>query len=583
MRELPTIVKELRETEQQGRLYLNANLAESAIPSMTNQNESQPCNTIYYSEELKKLNRDSYGFEDLSVFLSTCVDFLELFPEPLVIIDNKGMIKFINQRFLSLVGFCDEKIINTPFFSSLFFSKRNEQSMINYALDPSNQRSNTPYEMLFQTKQGEQHTGLLHMNSIRNMKDEMIGLIMTITDITNLKMEKDEINKLSQFQRSLIENENMWLSVCDLSSNVMMWNKAAERISGYSQDEVMGKNIVWTWLKPDESPVGGFITTKGFTRIDDTIISEDFETIIKRKDGKLRVISWTPRMFLDEFSNPVGTIAIGKDITNQKENEEKIKNQNRQLVELNQDLEEKVMDRTEKIHTLLTQKNEFINQLGHDLKTPLTPLMVLLPIIRREVDQSDKKEMIDVLIRNTSYMKDLITKTIELAKLNSDKIPLTVLPVNAFDEIEIIKENNMVLFHEKQITMENQVPKNLLVEADSLRFREILLNLVTNAVKYSKDEGGKIEITARVEDEMVVISVKDEGIGMSGDQMKKIFDEFYKADESRHCLDSSGLGLNISKRLVEKHGGRIWVESNGLGMGSTFSFTLKRSYEYPPK
>jgi len=579
MRDVPTIVKQLREIEQQGQLSPAMNTFNEVENTIQDDQEKVSCNTMFISDELQKLQRDSFGFTDLSVFLSTCVDFLELYPEPVCIIDNKGMITFMNHRFLNWIGFDQKDLEGAPFFSSLFFSKGNEQSMIQYALDPKNHRFNNPYEMIFQTKTGNQQTGLVHMNMIKDLKQKMIGLIISITDITDLKADQDEITKLSQFQRSLIENENMWLSVCDLSSNVMMWNKAAERISGYTQDEVMGKNLVWQQLKPDNNIDGGFVTTKGFTKIDNTIISEDFETKIKRKDGSIRVISWTPRMFLDQFNNPVGTITIGKDITVQKENEEKIKNQNKQLVELNKNLEDKVHERTEKIQSLLTQKNEFINQLGHDLKTPLTPLMVLLPIIKKELNQTENEEMVDVMIRNANYMKDLITKTIEIAKLNSNMVPLTFIPVNVCDEVEFIKQNNMMILDEKKITLENQVSSDIIVEADPLRFREILLNLVTNAIKYSKDDGGTICIDARIEEDKVIISVSDDGIGMNEEQIKRVFDEFYKADESRHCLDSSGLGLNISKRLVEKHGGSIWVKSDGIGKGSVFSFSLKKSNE----
>jgi PAS domain S-box-containing protein len=567
-----------KESEAQGLLSSSDHSSES-FPDhqMVDHDDSHSTKMIGFSEELRKLNRDSYAFQNLEVFLSTCVSFLELYPEPVVILDQKGIIKFMNHRFLSWVEYDLDELCNTSFFSSSFFSSVNELTMIKYVLNPKNDHQNTPFEMVFQSKHGQHHTGLLHVNSILNMTDEVIGLIITITDITQLKSEKDEINQLSQFQRSMIENENMWLSVCDLSSNVMIWNKAAERISGFSKEEVMGDNQVWEWLKPDHKADRGLVTTKGFTKIDGTIISEDFETQIKRKDGTVRMISWTPRMFLDQFNNPVGTITIGKDITHQKENEEQIKQQNEELLELNKHLEEKVEERTKKIHLLLDQKNDFINQLGHDLKTPLTPLMALLPIIKQEVERPDKKELVDVLIRNTTYMRDLITKTIELAKLNSDMVPFTFDAVHLFDEVEFIRDNNLPLVKEKQISFLNQVPKDLYVQADKLRLREILLNLFTNAMKYTKEAGGIIEISAHTDDEMVTISVVDNGIGMTSDQLEKIFNEFYKADESRHYLGSTGLGLTISKRLVEKHGGRIWAESDGKGMGSRFFFTIKKA------
>lgn len=577
MREIPTIVKELKEIESLGKLQCNnIPIDESALNS-SEKSQTELYNTMLFTEELKKLNRDSHSFQDLHVFLQTCVDFLELYPEPVLIVDFKGKIKYVNNRFSSWVGFSHSDLIDTLFFSSPFFSSENERTIIRYALEQNKNQNNTPFELTFQTKKGKHQTGLIHMNSILNPQEDMIGLIISITDITSLKIEKDEASKLGQFQRSIIENENVWLSVCDLLSNVVLWNKAAERISGYSKDEVLGKNSVWELLKLDDNDDKGLVTKKGYTKIDNTIISEDFETFIKRKDGSRRIISWAPRMFFDQFDNPVGTITIGKDITDQKKNEEKINNQNKELLQLNKNLEEKVLERTNKIQDLLDQKNDFINQLGHDLKTPLTPLTVLLPIIENEIEQPDKKQIVDVLIRNTEYMKDLITKTIELAKLNSDMVPLTFLDVNLFEEIDSILKNNKFMFKEKHISVENHVQKDIYVKADYLRLKEIFINLLTNSVKYSNEQEGKIEINADVQSDMVTISVKDNGIGMTPDQMKKIFNEFYKADESRHKLDSNGLGLNITKRLVENHGGTIRVESEGLGKGSMFHFTLKKS------
>ena len=131
---------------------------------------------------------------------------------------------------------------------------------------------------------------------------------------------------------------------------------------------------------------------------------------------------------------------------------------------------------------------------------------------------------------------------------------------------------------EKKITFENFADNKCFVKADKLRFVELLNNLIINAARFTPI-GGSIIIDAKDDGNFVTISVNDSGIGMSEDQLGKIFEEFYKADESRHEMDSSGLGLSICKSIVERHGGRIWAESLGKGMGSTFYFTLKSGNE----
>jgi signal transduction histidine kinase len=112
---------------------------------------------------------------------------------------------------------------------------------------------------------------------------------------------------------------------------------------------------------------------------------------------------------------------------------------------------------------------------------------------------------------------------------------------------------------------------------DKTRFEELFENIITNAIKYTKNIKGIITIDAKEEKDSIVISVNDNGIGLTESQMNHIFDEFYKVDQARHDLSSHGLGLSICKRIIEKHGGRIWVESQGLGKGSTFYFTLRNS------
>jgi len=159
---------------------------------------------------------------------------------------------------------------------------------------------------------------------------------------------------------------------------------------------------------------------------------------------------------------------------------------------INKDLERKVKQRTEKIEHLIRQKDEFINQLSHDLKTPLTPLMVLLPMLEKKMTTEKDKELFAVVNRNVEFMKELVTKTINLAKLNSDKIPFNVITILLTDEIKNSLINNQVLFEENNIVVKNHVIDEIFVEADQILLQELLNNLIANAVKYSLFEGGGI-------------------------------------------------------------------------------------------
>ncbi|MBS3802481.1 MAG: PAS domain-containing sensor histidine kinase, partial [Candidatus Thermoplasmatota archaeon] len=240
---------------------------------------------------------------------------------------------------------------------------------------------------------------------------------------------------------------------------------------------------------------------------------------------------------------------------------------------MNLHLEKKVKQRTERIEQLLKQKDEFINQLGHDLKNPLGPLVNLIPIIEKHSMNQKDKEILNVIQRNVGYMKNLVQKTLELARLNSPNTKLSKTNFSLNSVIRNIISQNKYLFEKKQIAVESNISSQITVYADQLRIEELFNNLLNNAVKYSK-EYGKIIISSSESEKMITISIKDDGMGMTSEQIDHVFDEFYKADESRHDFESSGLGMAICKRIVEKHGGTIWVESSGLDKGSVFYFTL---------
>jgi PAS domain S-box-containing protein len=275
--------------------------------------------------------------------------------------------------------------------------------------------------------------------------------------------------------------------------------------------------------------------------------------------------------------------AVVRDITEQKRKEKEIIKKNMdlkvahdKLSSLNKNLEQKVKERTAEVEKILLQKDEFIGQLGHDLKNPLNPLVNLLPVLEEREHDSETKKIFEVLNRNVNHMRNLVFNTIELARLKSSNVKLNIENTNLLDEINNVIKMNNLLYEENNIEIENKTDKNIIVKTDKLRLTELFDNLIGNSVKYSPD-GGTITIDAKQDKDFVTVSIKDTGKGMTEEQLSHMFDEFYKADEARHDFDSSGLGLPICKRIVEKQSGKIWAESQGEGKGTTMFFTLPTS------
>jgi len=576
MKKETDIVKELRRQEKLGILRGKS----QEIQTESEDPENIECRTINdttilnYKNDKLYSNNNSKDFINLTKIIDNSRMLFELSPEGIAIIDRTGTLLDANTRICNWLGYNEVDLHGKNFFNFPLIIGRNKLPVSKLFSQEIKDDEIISQEVTYIKNDKEILFGMLHVSPIRSCDMEITGFLLMISDITNIIAAEDEINKLRQFHENVIDNANVWLSVMDLESNVILWNKAAETITGYSREEVLGHCKIWGWLLPDEETYKINRNTKDNIYNKRKIFTNNYEKIIKRKDGDIRIISWNSRVLFDNLNNPIGNIVLGQDLTDQKKYEEKIKKQNIELNNLNKNLEEKVQDKTKEIKHLLHQKDEFITQLSHDLKTPLTPLMVLLPMLKEKTKAQNDKEAFDVVIRNVFFMKDLVKKTIDLAKLNSDKIKFSLEPLNIKEEIKNVIKNNQILFENNNINMINRIKNPIKVQADKLHLTEILNNLITNAIKYTPRGGGKIIVDAVEHENMLKISIKDTGIGMDPRQQKQIFDEFFKADDSRHDLDSSGLGLTITKKIVEKHGGQIWVESKGKGKGSTFSFTL---------
>jgi len=258
-----------------------------------------------------------------------------------------------------------------------------------------------------------------------------------------------------------------------------------------------------------------------------------------------------------------------------KQLEEKIDEIEKKLNEFNKSLEQRVIDRTVEVNKLIREKARFIDNLSHDLATPLTPIISLLPIVKEKLSDEESLEIIDTCIRNAEYIKRVVNNARELAEISASDLFLK--KENLYQILdELLKKYNMV-FNSNNIKVENLINQEVLIKTEKNRLIQVFDHITSNAVN-SMHNGGTITFESKpvTKDSgtFYQISIKDTGIGLSREQTNHLFDEFYKTDESRHKLDSTGLGLTICKSIIEKHGGKIWADSHGEGTGTTIYFTI---------
>ncbi|MBN2065926.1 MAG: PAS domain S-box protein [Candidatus Thermoplasmatota archaeon] len=427
-----------------------------------------------------------------------------------------------------------------------------------------------------------------------------------------LKESKERYDSLAEYFETIsnavvtLGKRDLFSDVSDIifqlspSGKITYINSAVEEIAGYSTSEMIGCNCY------------KLISKKGWSKVIKKLFSKkskkklagsitNFETAIIHKNGSLIPVEITGKIIKQ------GEEVIGRktkirfqgsirDVTERKQAEEerrkhaeRLRSMNEELTKtneeltktqqklhlLNEELEQKVQDRTAEINSLLKRKDEFIIQLGHDLKSPLTPLIGLLPMVMEREDDPQLLELLNVISRNIQYMRDLVVKTLQLERLNSPTTLPNIDMVNLLEIVDDLVQNKQLVFEQKHLAVEVKIDKNVVVQADHIQLKELVDNLLTNAVKFTPD-GGHIIIHAKNGKKEAVVSVSDTGTGMTKEQINRSFETFYKVDPARHDLESSGLGLPICKRIVEKHGGKLWAESDGLGKGTTFYFTLPK-------
>lgn len=298
------------------------------------------------------------------------------------------------------------------------------------------------------------------------------------------------------------------------------------------------------------------------------------ETFFQRKNNTFFPVQLDGCVIPNKKESTVEYVLLIEDISEKTKKEREFKMSQDMLVSLNNKLENLVKKRTQQLQKVMKQKNEFINQLGHDLKNPLTPMMTFLPILYDKVSDEKSQKIIETLNRNVHFMKELIVDTVDLAKLDSADIPLTFENINLKQEIDHMLQSNFTVLNKKNIRIFNNVDSSLFIDVDRLRLKELIINLVSNSLKYGKENGSVIIQGERYDDINIELKIIDNGIGMNPDQVEGVFKEFYRANQKNSTFKSSGLGMSICKKIVENHGGSIYCESEGIGEGTTVSCIL---------
>jgi len=258
-----------------------------------------------------------------------------------------------------------------------------------------------------------------------------------------------------------------------------------------------------------------------------------------------------------------------------------------ELKQLNEDLEKRVEQRTEELKIAMDQadaanraKSDFVANLSHELRTPLTSITGFSEALQEKYfgELSEKQADYVKFIRdNSQHMLSLINQIVDLEKIETGKTEMEISNVR----IKRLLENSMSMFKDKaaehHLTLDYQLAPELdelEIRADETKLQQVVINLLSNAVMFTPD-GGRISVRAKLADKQLIVEVEDTGVGIALENQERVFEDFFQVkSEIKDKTPGLGLGLGLSRRLVEMHGGKIRVESEGEGRGSRFIFTI---------
>jgi diguanylate cyclase (GGDEF)-like protein/PAS domain S-box-containing protein len=432
--------------------------------------------------------------------------------------------------------------------------------------------------------------GILYLDDFKPRKftERHKNLIQLFSSFAAQAIEKFKLlhsleESLGYLQGVFDDSQDM-IATTDNKGRIVKFSKGGERILGYTAEEVIGRNAAELYVdKEERGRIINVLKEKGAIH--------NYETRLLRKDGALVDISLTISQLRDKAGNVIGTVGVSKDITEEKQLRERLKEKNRELEELTESLEEKVLERTkelEKINRELRRANEvkakFIANMSHELRTPLHSIIgfseVLLDKTFGDINENQQRHVTNIFASG-KHLLHLVNNILDLAKIEAGRLELSYETFPVRGVVEEVMTVIKPLAEKKQIDMKTEIDEEIAdFTADKVKFKQVLYNLLSNAIKFTPEDGSVGINAERLVNkdnfewippgqEMLKISVWDNGVGIRTEDKDRIFEEFEQLDPSR-STEGTGLGLSLTKRLVDLHGGYIDLDST-FGKGSIFN------------
>jgi PAS domain S-box-containing protein len=400
--------------------------------------------------------------------------------------------------------------------------------------------------------------------------------VLSLDDITALKRGEHDLQSSEARYRRLFESAKDGILILDAGTGkIVDVNPFLVALLGYSHNELIGKHL---WEIGSFKDVTGSkeafleLLEKGYVRYDDLPLQTG--------DGRRIAVEFVSNIYSVDSTRVIQCNI--RDIRERKQSEEELRRSHAEL-------EQRVKERTAELNlvkqaaeTANQAKSEFLANMSHELRTPLGAIIGFSELLDEKLFgelNPKQEEYIKDILESGRHLLSLINDILDLAKIEAGKMELELSTFS----IAVLLDNSLVMVKEKcmkhGIHLGEEITgpiKNVAILADERKMKQVMYNLLSNAAKFTPD-GGTITVGASLagKGDALQISVSDTGIGIAKKNQSRVFEEFYQVtSDIKGKPSGTGLGLSLVKRMVEQHGGRAWVESEGDGRGSTFRFTI---------
>jgi PAS domain S-box-containing protein len=468
-----------------------------------------------------------------------------------------------NKAMELVTGLSREEVLGRSAFDLFPFLKETGEDKCYYSAlaGESSTSEKRPYTIPETSREGFFKA---YYSPLFNLQNEVVGGIAVVHDITERKRAEEAVQKAHQRLAFHVDNSPLAVIEWDSEFRVSRWSESAERLYGWKASEVSGKHVSdWHFVFDEDVDAVAQLTHRQRVGVELQGIQHNRNYT---KDGSILYCEWYNSVLHDDSGKLVSVLSLVLDVTSRKLAEE----ERGALLARERDLR-KQAEQADRL------KDEFLATLSHELRTPLTSILGWATLIRNgEVDQAQNLDRaLEIIERNARSQARLIDDLLDVSRIITGNLQLDVRPLNVAPIVKAAIEALRPAAAAKGIQVQIHLdPESCLVSGDPNRLRQVVWNLLMNAIKFTP-RSGKVDLNLECVETGARLTVRDNGDGIGAEFLPYVFHRFRQEEGSiSRKAGGLGLGLAVVRHLVELHGGSVSAESPGPGRGSTFTVDL---------